>query len=154
MKFCIVFPSGYFYEQKNYPTVYLLHGYNQTYKDWMENTELLIYSVNYDFIIITPEGKNSWYSNSISRENSKYKDYIVKDLVRFINEKYRTIARKKSRAIVELSMEGYGSAKLALKNDSLFFFVGCLSPAIHVPFGLADSSILKRRSKESMQSIR
>jgi putative tributyrin esterase len=58
------------------------------------------------------------------------------------------------RAIVGLSMGGYGAAKLALKHDSLFFFAGCLSPAIHVPFGLEDSAILARRSKGSMQSIR
>ncbi|MDI6803089.1 MAG: alpha/beta hydrolase-fold protein [Bacteroidota bacterium] len=52
------------------------------------------------------------------------------------------------------TMGGYGAAKFGLKHDTLFFFAGCLSPAIHAPFGLEDSAIVSRRSKEAIQTIR
>jgi S-formylglutathione hydrolase FrmB len=154
MKFCVVLPDGYAKVNERYTTVYLLHGYNQNYTDWIKQTDLVKYAASYHFIFISPDAKNSWYSNSITQKNSNYEDYIVKDLIPFVDKKYRTAPTKTHRAIVGLSMGGYGAAKLALKHDSLFFFAGCLSPAIHVPFGLEDSAILARRSKGSMQSIR
>jgi putative tributyrin esterase len=154
MKFCVVLPNGYAKETEHYTTIYLLHGYNQNYTDWIKQTDLVHYAASYHFIFISPDAKNSWYSNSITQKNSNYEDYIVKDLIPFVDKKYQTAPNKINRAIVGLSMGGYGAAKLGLKHDSLFFFSGCLSPAIHVPFGLEDSAILARRSKGSMQSIR
>jgi S-formylglutathione hydrolase FrmB len=154
MNFCVVLPEGYSKDRDYYTTVYLLHGYNQNYKDWIKQTELVRYASNYNFIFVAPDGKNSWYSNSIIRNNANYEDYIIKELIAYVDKKYRTVAQKFGRAVVGLSMGGYGSAKLALKHDSLFFFAASLSPAIHVPFGLEDTSIVRRRSKKSMQSIR
>jgi S-formylglutathione hydrolase FrmB len=154
VKFCVVLPDGYSKVSEHYTTIYLLHGYNGNYTDWVKQTNLVNYAASYHFIFISPDAKNSWYSNSIAKKNSNYEDCIVKDLIPFVDKKYRTAPTKTHRAVVGLSMGGYGASKLALKHDSLFFFSGCLSPAIHVPFGLEDSAILARRSKGSMQSIR
>lgn len=154
MKFCILLPNGYVKGTELYPTVYLLHGYNGKYTDWVKQTELIRYASKYRFILITPDAKNSWYSNSKTKPNAAYEDYIINDLITYVDNKYRTIQTKNGRAIVGLSMGGYGAAKFGLKHDSLFFFAGCLSPAIHAPFGLEDSAIIARRSKESIQTIR
>ncbi len=154
MKFCVVLPDGYAKGTERYTTIYLLHGYNGKYTDWVNQTELTRYASNYQFIIISPDAKNSWYSNSITKPKANYEDYLISDLIPFVDKKYNTLTTKFSRAVVGLSMGGYGAAKLGLKHDSLFFFAGCLSPAIHVPFGLEDSAILARRSKGSIQSIK
>ncbi len=154
MKFCILLPNGYAKGTEHYTTIYLLHGYNGKYTDWLSQTELTQYASKYSFIIITPDAQNSWYSNSITKPNANYEDYLISDLIPYVDKKYRTLPKKFSRAVVGLSMGGYGAAKLGLKHDSLFFFAGCLSPAIHAPFGLEDSAIIVRRSKEAIQTIR
>lgn len=154
MKFCILPPVGYVNRTEYYPSVYLLHGYNGKYTDCVKQTELTRYVSKHQFIIITPDPKNSWYSNSITKPNANYEDYIIRDLIPYVDKKYSTIHKKNRRAIVGLSMGGYGAAKLGLKHDGLFFFAGWLSQAIHAPFGLEDSAIIARRSKESIQAIR
>lgn len=121
MKFCIVLPNGYSKGTEHYTTIYLLHGFNGHYKNWIKQSDLTRYAANYSFLFITPDAKNSWYSNSLTQKNSNYEDYIVKDLIPFVDKKYSTLTTKFSRAVVGLSMGGYGAAKLALKHDSLFF---------------------------------
>ena len=151
-KFYVILPEGYSQGTDSFPSVYLLHGYSGNYTNWVKLTGLLTYLENYHFIVVTPDAQNSWYSNSIVTQNMNYEDLIVKDLIPFIDHKYRTIRDRKDRAIAGLSMGGYGAAKFGLKYPDLFFFAGCLSPAIQYPAGLEDSVLIARRSKASIQS--
>lgn len=154
MKFCIVLPNKYTQSKERYITLYLLHGFNQNYTDWVRMSQVTQFAQKYKLIIITPDAKNSWYANSPLLKNANYEDYIVKDVIPFIDSKYRTVKSKTFRAIAGLSMGGYGAAKLALKYSNLFFFAGCLSPAIQFPYGMEDSAIVARRSKASNESVR
>lgn len=56
---------------------------------------------------------------------------IAKDLISFVDKKYRTINNKNSRAIGGLSMGGYGALAIGLKNVNLFGFIfstaGCIN---------------------------
>jgi putative tributyrin esterase len=153
-KFYAVLPDGYSKTQERYTTVYLLHGFNQNYTDWVKLTDLISYLKGYRYIVITPDGKNRWYSNSVVMQNSNFEDFLVKDVIPYVDKNYRTKPSKYSRAIAGISMGGYGAAKFGLKYPGLFFFSGCLSPAIQFPNGMEDSSIVSRRSKESNQSLR
>jgi len=154
MKFGAILPDGYSKSQERYLTVYLLHGFSGNYMDWIRLTELVRYVKEYRFIIITPDAKNSWYANSPALQNAAYEDYVIKDVIPFVDKKYRTVQSKFFRAIAGLSMGGYGSAKFGLKYPNMFFFSGCLSPAIQFPNGMEDSAIVARRSKESNESLR
>ena len=154
MKFNAVVPRGYSKSQERYLTIYLLHGFNGNYAGWIKNTELVRYAKSYRCIIVTPDGKNGWYTNSPAVQHLNYEDYIINDLIPFVDKKYRTIQSKYFRAITGFSMGGYGAAKFALKYPNLFFFAGCLSPAIQFPYGMEDSAIVARRSKESNESVR
>lgn len=154
MKFYAILPDGYAQSQERYPTIYLLHGYDGDYTNWVKLTDIIRYAKKYKFIIITPDAKNSWYANSPVLRNANYEDYIVKDVIPFVDRKYRTIQSKFFRAIVGLSMGGYGAAKFGIKYPGMFFFAGCLSPALHVPTSLEDSTMLIRRSKELAESIK
>ena len=64
MKFYAVLPINYYTHQDHYVAVYLLHGYGGDYTNWITRTELLNYAKDYPCILITPDGKNSWYTNS------------------------------------------------------------------------------------------
>jgi S-formylglutathione hydrolase FrmB len=153
-KFLVVLPDGYAKSHERYATVYLLHGWGGDYTNWVKLTDLVRYAKSHNFIFIAPDAKNSWYTNSISQPDAKYEDFIIKDVIPFIDGKYRTNQSKFNRAIVGLSMGGYGAAKFGLKYSRQFFFAGCLSPAIHVPYGLEDTSLVARRSKESIQGLK
>jgi S-formylglutathione hydrolase FrmB len=153
-KFYAVLPDGYSKTQERYTTVYLLHGFSGDYTNWVKQTDLIKYLKEYNYIVICPDGKNSWYTNSSVLQNANFEDLIIKEIIPFVDKKYRTRQSKFNRAIAGLSMGGYGAAKFGLKYSGMFFFAGCLSPSISFPFGLEDSTIVGRRSKELIQSVR
>ncbi len=153
-KFYAILPDGYSKTQERYTVVYLLHGFIGNYTNWVKLTDLVKYLKEYNYIVICPDAKNSWYSNSVVLQNANYEDFIIKEIIPFVDKKFRTKQSKFSRAIAGLSMGGYGAAKFGLKYSNLFFFAGCLSPAIQFPAGIEDSAIVARRSKESNKSVR
>lgn len=153
-KFYAILPDGYAKSQERYPAVYLLHGFGGNYTNWVKLSEIVKYAKQYNYIIITPDAKNSWYANSPVASNAHYEDCIIKDVIPFVDNKYRTIQSKFNRAVVGLSMGGYGAAKFGIKYPGMFFFAGCLSPAIQFPAGMEDSTLIIRRSKESNESVK
>jgi len=154
IKFYAILPDGYSKRSERYPVLYLLHGLTGNYTDWVRLSNIVRYAKEYRLIIITPEGKDGWYSNSISSQNSNYEGYIVNDVIPIIEKKYRILQSRFNRAIAGLSMGGYGAIKFGLKYPGKFFFVAGMSPAIQFPKGLEDSAIVARRSKESTINLR
>ncbi|MFH0990361.1 MAG: alpha/beta hydrolase family protein [bacterium] len=154
MKYLVLLPDGYEKSQERYPALYLLHGFGGDYTNWVKQTDLVRYAKQYRFIIVTPDAKNSWYTNSAVNARAKYEDYIMKDLITTIDQRYRTLQSKYHRAIIGLSMGGYGALKLGMKYPSKYFFAAGLSPAIQFPSRLNDTAIVNRRSKESIQSLK
>jgi putative tributyrin esterase len=84
-----------------------------------------------------PDADDSWYTNSATVSGDKFEDYIARDLIAEIDEKYRTIRARHGRAIAGLSMGGYGAVKFSLKYPELFAFAGSLSGAFNAPQNLA-----------------
>ena len=120
----------------SFPVLYLLHGLYGDYLNWDTRTGLENYARNLPLIIVMPDAGNSWYTNSATVPADKFEDYIAKDLVPEIDEKYHTIADRHQRAIAGLSMGGYGTIKFALKYPDLFIFAGSLSGAFNAPQNL------------------
>ena len=154
MKCYVVLPDGYSKTEERYTSIYLLHGFNGDYTNWIKQSDLIRYAKKYNYLFISIDARNSWYTNSTAFPSAKYEDYVIKDILPFIDTKYRTIQSKFNRAIIGFSMGGYGATKFAIKYPAKFFFAGCLSPSIAFPFGLEDSAIIARRSKESNLSVR
>jgi S-formylglutathione hydrolase FrmB len=133
MNFRVVLPSTYDDKAQSgriYPVLYLLHGLTGHFEDWSQKTGLVGYSSNRDWIIVTPEGNNGWYSDSVTVPNDKYESYIIKELVPEVENRYRAIAGRRGRAIAGLSMGGYGALKFALKYPEMFRLVGSFSGAL------------------------
>jgi putative tributyrin esterase len=143
MKYRIVLPADYETSGVRYPVLYLLHGLMGHYEDWESRTHLDDYVAGLPLIVAMPEGDDSWYTNSASQPQEKWEDYIIKDFVREIDSRYRTIQTRHARAIAGLSMGGYGAMKFALKYPGTFIFAASFSGAqapVHdpehkVPFG-------------------
>jgi putative tributyrin esterase len=136
MRYMAVLPAGYAGSQQRYPVLYLLHGWNGDYKNWCTLTNLVGYAEHHQFIVITPDGQNSWYVNSATVPADRFYDYIATDLIAEVDARFRTIASAQRRAIAGLSMGGYGSLLVALKHPEMFSVVGSISGAFEAPCGI------------------
>jgi len=131
MPYRVIVPQRYNESaQSRYPVVFLLHGLTGHYNNWTELTKLANYLAGYDIIVVTPEGGDGWYTDSVSSVNEKWESYIVKELIPEVDNKFRTLAIREKRAIAGLSMGGFGSLKLGLKYPDKFVLAGSFSGAL------------------------
>ena len=113
-------------------TVYLLHGGGGGFRDWTNYSDVAKYA-EYGLILVMPEGNSSYYANAAGRPQDRYEDYIVKDLVEDVENKFPAMSSREDRAIVGVSMGGFGAVNLALHHQELFSFAGGISAALDVP---------------------
>jgi S-formylglutathione hydrolase FrmB len=133
MPYYVLQPAGYENNKTTgFPVVYLLHGLTGSYKDWVEKTKLVEYATEHKFIVVTVEGGNGWYTDSVSKPDDKYESYIVQELIPEIDKNYRTIAERRGRAIAGLSMGGYGALKFGLKYPDRFVLAASMSGAVGI----------------------
>jgi putative tributyrin esterase len=117
---------------ENLPVVYLLHGGGGGYRDWTNYSDVAKYA-EAGLILVMPEGNSSYYTNSAERPEDRYEDYIVNDVISEVESKYPVARGWQNRAIVGVSMGGYGAVKIAMKHPELFAFAGGISAAVDVP---------------------
>jgi enterochelin esterase-like enzyme len=134
MKFDIVLPPDYYTSEKQYPVLYLLHGYMQNYTVWGRNLNGAYYARQLqDLILVMPDGGNTWfvnYSRSAAGESDSWEDYLVEDLMGYVDSNYRTEARREGRAISGLSMGGFAAFAIGLRRPHLFASIGSTSGAL------------------------
>jgi S-formylglutathione hydrolase FrmB len=133
LPYIVVLPVNYDQpsaKSDRYPVLYLLHGLGGHYDNWTTRTKLAAYAAQYSMIIVTPEGNNSWYTDSATVPTEKYETYIVDELIPDVQRRYRTIETRAGRSIAGLSMGGYGALKFGVKHPELFAFAGSLSGAL------------------------
>ena len=128
----IVLPLDYDKSGKRYPVLYLLHGYGGNYTGWIQDG-VQNHATERDLIIVVPDSGNSWYANwaaSDDQRKNNWEDYIIRDVVGYVDSNYRTIARRQGRAIGGLSMGGYGALAIGLRNPEMFCSIASHSGAI------------------------
>lgn len=123
----VILPEAYD-TTRTYPVFYLLHGYTGNHTDWIQRTGLRSFARNWSVIIVMPNGENSFYMNSVVRENDQFEDYLIDELPKYIGSKYKV--NEDLQGIGGLSMGGYGSIMLATLHSDKFIFGGSLSGAI------------------------
>jgi len=126
----LILPRDYAASERRYPVLYLLHGYTDHYPAWVSYTNLVDYARSYEEIIVMPEGDNGFYTNSTADPRLAWEDFLILDLIPYIDAHYRTIAKREGRAIAGLSMGGYGAMKLGLKYPQMFAAAASLSGAL------------------------
>ena len=128
----IYFPPGY---DENpdwcFPVIYYLHGYggNQNNMGIMITglTSSLINNGTIDPVIMvcadnsTPPLGGSCYSNSILWGN--YEDYMVNDLIQWIDSSFRTLPFRNARALLGQSMGGFGAFRFGILHHDKFSVV-------------------------------
>lgn len=137
LKAAITLPQGYAESNTKYPVVYLLHGGSGAFSDWHQKVTdpglVPKLADQYQLIIVTPGvGPSSYYFDSPLMDSVQYESYITSELIPFIDQNYRTLSQKESRAITGLSMGGHGAMMLAAKHPDLFTAVGTMSGVMNI----------------------
>lgn len=130
-------PPSYANSSTLYPVVYYCHsvfqGPEQVFADG-NMVKLLergfTNGVVDEFIFVvgdyTSPTSGSLYENSPA--TGRWLDYTVKELVPFIDSKFRTLRRAESRALAGEMMGGRGALLLAMRNPEIFSLVYALNP--------------------------
>jgi S-formylglutathione hydrolase FrmB len=111
--------------------VYLLHG-GGGFRDWTNDSDVAHFAES-GLVLVMPEGGSSYYANAVDPPRDRYEDYIVKDLITDVESKFPVATGRSNRALVGVSMGGFGAVNLALHHPELFIFAGGISSAIDVP---------------------
>ncbi|MEO6317008.1 MAG: alpha/beta hydrolase family protein [Chitinophagaceae bacterium] len=136
VKYTVYLPADYDKSERNYPVVYLLHGYTDDNTGWLQFGEVNRYADQAiaagtipPMIIVMPDADSTWYINSYDGKE-KYEDFFVKEFIPAIEKTYRIKAQKNYRGVAGLSMGGYGTLIYALKYPDLFVAAAPLSAAV------------------------
>ncbi|MBX3300217.1 MAG: esterase family protein [Acidobacteria bacterium] len=135
MPYRVVLPAGYDPDggkKKLYPVIYLLHGLGGSYANWTDKTGLADYVRDHGIIVVTPEGGNGWYTDSVSTPTDRFESYIISELIPEVEKRFAVDPERRGRIIAGLSMGGYGAMKFGLKYPEKFSLVGSFSGALGV----------------------
>lgn len=137
IKCVVITPKNYKKSKQAFPVVYLLHGYSGNYRSWMKDAPQLAQRADelQLMIVCVDGGFYSWYYDSPIDPKMKYETFVSKELVNYIDTRYKTIADKKGRAITGLSMGGHGALYLAVRNKEVYSQAGSMAGGVDIrPF--------------------
>ena len=161
VKYSIYLPDGYDYSERRYPVVYLLNGYTGNETNWIQSggmQRIVDHEIEQgkilEMIIVMPDGDDRLYMNRTDG-TYPYEDMFVKELLPFIESKYRVRKGKQYTGISGLSMGGAGSLKLALKYDQHFGACSAFSAAIFTEEGVtaSDQEFMNRYISKAMPDM-
>lgn len=133
----VYLPPGYAHSGKSYPVVYYCHSVFWSAEKMFEDGKVVkqlergfANGVVKEFIFVAAD--YSTHTTGSIYENSpisgRWLDFIVEELVPFIDNQFRTIRRRDSRAVAGDFMGGRGALKLAMTRADLFSVVYALHP--------------------------
>ncbi|OLY94580.1 S-formylglutathione hydrolase FrmB [Cnuella takakiae] len=137
LKAAVVLPNGYKKSKQVYPVLYLLHGGQGSFRDWLMQTpdKTLVHRMadQYKIIIVTPEGgATSYYFDSPLQQDSQFETFIAKEVLAQVESSYRVIKEKKGRIIAGLSMGGHGAMYIAARHPELYAAAGSMSGVMNI----------------------
>jgi len=156
-KFAVYLPPDYESSGRSYPVLYLLHGSGDDQTGWVQFGEVLNITdkaiangTATPMIIVMPDANTGrrGYFNDI-KGDWNYEDFFFKELIPYVEKKYRTKTDKRGRAISGLSMGGGGTLMYAMHHPELFSSACPLSASVG-PLTFEDA---KRSLTKANQSL-
>jgi len=130
---CVYLPPDYQESDKRFPVVYCLTGFtgrgkmllndNAFAPNLAERMDLLIGENKIRPMIVVMPNCFTYYGGSQyinSSATGNYEDYLTEEIVPFIDENFRTINEKISRAVMGKSSGGYGALIMAIRHADIF----------------------------------
>lgn len=116
---------------KPYPTLYLLHGLQNSCDTWPLNTRIERWASDRGLAVVMPQGENSFWL-PVGGPEYPYGDfsaYVTDELVQVTRDEF-CLSRERSRTFIGgFSMGGYGALRNGLKYHHTFGAIAALSSA-------------------------
>jgi enterochelin esterase-like enzyme len=121
---------------RRYPVLYALHGYSIGAEQWTaeirvpQTIEGAFAQGAAEMIVVLPDSRTahngSMYSSSVT--TGDFERFIARDVVAYVDARYRTIPERASRGLVGHSMGGYGAIRIGMKHPDVFGSLYVMSP--------------------------
>lgn len=136
----VYLPPGYEDTSERYPVLYFLHGFNGSARSWV-NFSPFTPSVPERIDALVAEGAlpkaiavfvDGWTAlGGCQWDNSdalgRYRDYVVQDVVPFVDRTLRTVPKAEARALIGKSSGGYGTLVIGRHHPDVFAHLACHS---------------------------
>lgn len=127
--YCVYLPPGYEKSEARCPVIYNLHGNGGNEVHSLEDVALLHEGIVDGrwppMILVLPNGgHNTFYKDSFDGR-FPIETMLIRELIPYIDQNFRTIAARQGRCIEGFSMGGRGSTRLAMKYPDMFCSLFC-----------------------------
>ncbi|MGP4083629.1 alpha/beta hydrolase [Streptomyces sp. KR55] len=126
--------------ESRFPVVYLLHGGNDDYTSWTRETDVEDLTSHSDVLIVMPDGGKAGYYSDWRAGGLLWETFHTAELVRLMEREFRASS---ARAVIGLSMGGFGALNYAAHHQGMFRYVASMSsyvdlndPAVCAVLGL------------------
>lgn len=154
----VYLPPHYTDRARRFPVLYFLNHFFEDHTEPFAShgaRELLDAAIGAgvigDLIVVTadfstPAG-SSWYVNSPATGN--WEDFMVRELVPYIDGNFRTLARRDSRGVAGDGVGGYGAIRFGMRHPEIFGAVYAMQavgtgPGVQTTYSRPDFDLLAR----------
>lgn len=143
--FAVYLPADYDSGQ-TYPVLYIMYGYGGNQYSLFNNfmsinhtaDKMIAAGTMKSMILVIPDYKNSFAVNSTREQNPNtgggtiglYEDYLIKELIPYIDQHFATDNTRAGRFIEGYSMGGFAALYLGFNYPELFSKIGAHSSAL------------------------
>lgn len=119
--------------RRRLPVLYLLHGAGDTYRTWVDNTDVESFAAGLGVVVVMPDGGRSpdsgWYSDWADGSR-RWESFHIGVLIPWVDATFATLADRAHRGVAGLSMGGFGAMSYAGRHPELFGAAATFSGAV------------------------
>ena len=145
-------PPGYNHDNRGYPVLYILHGAGGNETDWILNMRanfildnLIAQGLIEPMILVSANG---YVTSAYLRD---FPDELMRSIVPYIEENYRTAPGPNNRALAGLSLGGIWTTDTLVKYPGYFGYIGVFSSGFFAsadyPAELLDNPAINKGTK-------
>lgn len=167
----VYLPPGYDQEiTRRYPVLYLLHDFGGRPGSWLDGSyqgldlaramdSLIAAQAVKPFIIVLPDGANALHGSLFTNSGTTgdWETYLVRDVVRAVDQRYRTMRRGASRGIAGHGMGAGAALRIAMRAPAGFGAVYAMSPDPLLPCQALDDdaadALLRLTRRDQLDSL-
>lgn len=116
--------SWYSNTARRFPVLYMLHGGDDDYTSWTRETDVKTLAQKSDVLVVMPDGGRNGYYSDWYVGTPRWETFHTTELVRLMEARFRA---NSTRAVVGLSMGGFGALNYAAHHRGLFRYVASMS---------------------------
>lgn len=117
--------------ERSVKTLFLLHGYSGSSKDWLTGSLIEELAGKYNLAVVMPSCKNSFYLDAKGTGRA-YCRYVGEELAEYVRSTFGIADKRENTYIGGLSMGGFGAIHTGLAFPDTFEKIVALSPALIV----------------------